>query len=117
MKFLHEIEMQMHKAIFIVHMPALDIGVLDDKDHLNHERVKEGFSLLDVDDSTHDGAEICADLHIIAHRTNAANAFVDGLVFGAMGGGHKVILLILCIGVSLDGLGYQVGVTLGGGMK
>ena len=39
MEFLHKVEMQMHEAFFVVRTPMLKIGVLDDKDHLYHERV------------------------------------------------------------------------------
>jgi hypothetical protein len=117
MEFLHKVEMQVREAFFVVCTPMLEIGVLDDKDHLYHERVKEGFSLLDVGDSTHDGAEVCTDLDNITHGTNMANAFDNSLALGVMGVRHKVILLVLCIGVSLDGLGYQVGVTLGSKTK
>ncbi len=107
----------MHEVFFVVCTPTLEIGVLDDKDHLYHEQVKEGFSLIHVNNSTHDGTEVCVDLDNITHGTNTANAFDNSLALGAMRVGHKVILLVLCIGVSLDGLGYQVGITLGSKMK
>ena len=55
--------MQVFEVFFIVHTPTLEIRVLDDVDHLNHEQIKEGFSLLNVYDSMHDGAEFCAYLH------------------------------------------------------
>ena len=93
MDFLHKTEMQMHEAFFVVCTPMLEIGVLDDKDHIYHERVKDGFSLLDVNDSTHDGTEVCADLDNITHGANMANAFDNSLALGAMRIRHKVILL------------------------
>jgi hypothetical protein len=57
MEFLHKVKMQVLEASFIVRTPTLKIRVLDDKDHFDHERIKEGFSLLDVHDSTHDGTK------------------------------------------------------------
>ncbi len=44
--------------------------------------------MLNVYDSTHDGAEICANLHNIAHGADAVDAFDDGLAFGSMGVRH-----------------------------
>jgi hypothetical protein len=117
MEFFHEIKMQVPEAHFIVCTTVLEIRVLDDEDHLHHEGVKEVLSLLNVKNSTHDAAEICANLYNIAHGADAADALNDGLAFTVMGAGHKVVLLILCIGISLDSLSDQVCIILRGKMK
>jgi len=117
MEFLHKVKMQVLEAFFIIHTPTLEIRVLDDEDHLNHERVKERFSLLIVYDSTHDGAEVCAYLHNVTHSADVANALDDCLALSAMGVGHKIVFFVLCIGISLDGPRDQVGVILRGKMK
>ncbi len=109
--------MQVLEASFIVRKPTLKIRVLDDKDHFDHERITEGFSLLDVHDSTHDGTKICAHLYNIAHRVDSANALDDCLVLSAMGVGHKNIFFVLCIGISLNGPRDQVAFILRSKMK
>ncbi len=91
--------------------------MLEDKDHLHNEQAKEGFSMLDVNNSMHDGTEICANLYDIAHGADAADALNDGVAFSVMEFGHKVILLVFCIGISLDRLSDQVGIILRGKMK
>ena len=63
-------------------------------------------------DGAHDSAEICANHKGIAHRADAADAFNDHLAFSGVGVRHKVILLILCIGISLDSFSCQTGIVL-----
>ena len=94
MELLHEVKMQMREAFFVVCAPAMEIGVLDDKDCLNHHRIKDWFPLFDIYDSAHDGTEVCADLQNVGRRVNAANALNDGFAFSAMGFWHKAISLL-----------------------
>ena len=117
MEFLHKVKMQMLEAFFIVRTPALNIRMLDDKNHFDHEQIKKGFSLLDVYDSAHDGTKICAHLHDIAHQVDAANAFDDCLALSAMGVGHKIVFFVSCIGISLNGPRDQVSIILRSKMK
>ena len=114
MEFLHEVKMQMREAFFVVHAPAMEIGVLDDKDHLNQHRIKDWFPLFDIYNSAHDGTEVCADLQNVDRRVDAANALNDCFAFSAMGFRHKVIFFVACVGISLDYLADQLGVILGG---
>ena len=112
MEFLHKVKMQVLEASLIVRTPTLKVRVLDDKDHFDHERVKDGFSLLDVHNSTHDGTKVCAHLHNIAHRVDAADALDDCLALCAMGVGHKHIFFVSYIGISLNGPRDQVAIIL-----
>ena len=114
MEFLHEVKMHMREVFLVVRAPALEIGVLDDKDRLDHHRIKDWFPLFDIHDSAHDGTEVCADLQIVGRRVDPANALNDGFAFSAMGFRHKVIFLVACVGISLDCLDDQLGVILGG---
>ena len=92
----------------------MEIGVLDDKDRLNHHQIKDWFPLFDIYDSAHDGTEDCADLQNVGRRVDAANALNDGFAFSAMGFRHMVIFFVVCVGISLDRLAVQLGVILGG---
>jgi len=117
MEFLHKVKMQVLEASFIVRTPTLKIRVLDDKDYFDHERIKEGFSLLNVHNSTHDSAKICAHLYNIAHQADVSNALDDCLALSAMRVGHKIIFFVSCIGISLNGPRDQVTIILRSKMK
>ncbi len=91
--------------------------MLGNDDHLHHEQVKEGLALLNVDNGAHDSAETCANLNDIAERADTADAFNEGLAFSAVRVRYKVILLILCIGISLDSFSHQIGIVMRGQMK
>ena len=114
MEFLHEVEMQMREVFFVVCAPAMEIGVLDDEDCLNHHRIKDWFSLFGIHDIVHDSTEVSTDLQNVGRSVDAANALNDGFALSAMGFRHKVIFFVACVGISLDCLANQLDVILGG---